>query len=170
MHHDLSRRSVLTAGLLGAGGAVLLAPAAHAAVPTVKRSTVIDRARYWVDQNVQYSQTGTYPGPGGQANYRRDCSGFVSMCLMLPAPGPNTTALAGSTYTHGIAKANLKKGDILVDSGVHTVLFQRWDDAAHTKFWLFEMSNPADDMNHRVASLSAYSAYSARRADNIVDG
>lgn len=170
MHHDLSRRSVLTAGLLGAGGAVLLAPSAHAAVPTVKRSVVMDRARYWVDQNVQYNQKGTYPGPGGAANYRRDCSGFVSMCLMLPAPGPNTDLLAGSAYTHGIAKANLKRGDILVRAGVHTVLFQKWDNAAHTRFWLFEMANPEQDMNHRVADLSTYSSYVARRADNIVDG
>jgi hypothetical protein len=92
------------------------------------------------------------------------------MCLMLPAPGPNTTSLAGGTYTVGIAKANLKRGDILVRSGVHTVMFQEWTNAAHTSFRLFELSNPADDMNHRVASLSSYASYTARRARNIIDG
>ncbi|MBM6405359.1 hypothetical protein JQN72_14025 [Phycicoccus sp. CSK15P-2] len=170
MQLDISRRSVLTSGLLGAGGAVLLAPPAEAAIPKVKRSVVMDRARFWTSRNVQYDQGATYPGPAGQARYRCDCSGFVSMCLMLPPAGPNTTALAGGTYTFGIAKANLKRGDMLVRSGVHVVLFHKWANAAHTRFWLFEEASPAQDMNHRVADLSAYGGYAARRARNIVNG
>jgi hypothetical protein len=166
---DLVRGAFATSFLGLTAVAVGGAPSALAAIPTVSRTTVIDRAWFWVNRNVQYSQSATYPGPAGQARYRTDCSGYVSMCLMLPAPGPNTTALAGSTYTVGITKANLRKGDMLVDGGNHVVLFQRWTNDAKTAFMLFEQSNPTTDMNHREASLSSYSGFQARRARNIRD-
>jgi hypothetical protein len=162
---DLVRGAFATS-FLGLAGASIALPSQAMAAPNVSRDTAIERAWFWVNNNVQYSQTATYPAPGG-VRYRTDCSGFVSMCLMLPAPGPSTSYLNG--YSSGISKANLKKGDFLNLPGVHCVLFQRWTNDAHTRFMLFEQSNPTSDMNHREAALSDYSSYGARRAHNIVD-
>lgn len=161
-------RGTIATTVVGAAG-LAVPSAAEAALP-VTRSVVIERAWFWVNRNVQYSQGATYPGPAGKARFRTDCSGYVSMCLMLPAPGPNTVALAGGTHTFAIRKANLRKGDILVDSGNHVVLFHRWANAAKTRFVLFEQSNPRTDMNHREAALSSYAGYQARRARNIRNG
>jgi hypothetical protein len=174
----INRRTVLRSALASAmiaTAAVAVSPAAPAqAAPNdpISRADVIDRAQNWVDRNIQYSQSGTATGPDGVYSWRRDCSGFVSMALKLGPTGlsaPNTTALAGSTYSSGIAKANMKAGDYLVDAGNHVVLFHKWANADHTQFWLYEESNPTDDMNHRIANLSTYSGYVARRADNIRD-
>jgi hypothetical protein len=167
-------RSAIATSLL-AVTAFGVAPATSAqAAPNdpISRAAVIDRAQNWMDRNIQYSQTGTATGPDGVYSWRRDCSGFVSMALKLGPTGlnaPNTTALATSTYSFGISRANLRAGDFLVDPGNHTVLFHKWANADHTQFWLYEESNPTDDMNHRIANLSSYSGYLARRANNIRD-
>ena len=174
----MTRRSVLRSALattMIAAAAVTVAPASPAsAAPNdpISRADVIDRAQNWMDRNIQYSQTGTATGPAGTYSWRRDCSGFVSMALKLGPTGlsaPNTSALATSTYSFGISRANLKAGDYLVDPGNHVVLFQKWANADHTQFWLYEESNPTSDMNHRIASLSSYAGYLARRANNIRD-
>lgn len=170
---DLIRGTFATSLLGVTAAAVGTAPSAHAAPnDPISRSVVIDRAWNWVNRNIQYSQEGTATGPSGTYSWRRDCSGFVSMALKLGPTGlycPNTSALAGSTYSYGIAKSNLRPGDYLVDAGNHVVLFHRWADAAHSRFVLFEMSNPTSDMNHREAYLSSYGGYTARRAHNIRD-
>ncbi|MBM6401907.1 hypothetical protein [Phycicoccus sonneratiae] len=170
----VSRRTALSSTLLATGGAILLAPAAEAAPgDPIKRSDVMDRARNWVNRNVQYDQKATAGGPDGVYRWRTDCSGFVSMALKLGPTGigcPNTTSLAGSTHSTGIAKADLKAGDYLVRSGVHCVLFQMWGNAAKTTLWVFELGSPSTDMNHRKANLSEFSSYTARRARNIRNG
>ena len=174
----ITRRSALRSGIAStflAAAVFAAAPAtvAHAALnDPISRADVMARAQNWMDRNIQYSQSGTATGPDGVYSWRRDCSGFVSMALKLGPTGlsaPNTSALATSTYSFGISRANLKAGDFLVDPGNHTVLFQKWANADHTQFWLYEESNPTDDMNHRIANLSSYSGYLARRANNIRD-
>jgi len=137
----------------------------------IKRSEVIERAWTWVNRDIQYSQSGVADDAERHHKYRRDCSGYISMVWHIKPTGmyaPNTTALRD--YSFAIAKANLRRGDILLDPGNHVVLFQRWANDAHTKFWLFEQSNPTSDMNHRVAYLSSYSGYTARRYNHIVNG
>lgn len=172
----VSRRAVVRSGLAStmlaaAVFAIAPAPAAHADLnDPISRADVIARAQNWVDRNIQYSQSATATGPSGVYSWRTDCSGFVSMALKLGPSGlsaPNTTALAGSTYGYNINRANMQAGDYLVDAGNHTVLFHKWANAAHTQFWLYEQSNPTSDMNHRVAYLSSYSGYVAKRAHNI---
>jgi hypothetical protein len=174
----MTRRTVLRTALAStmiAAAAVTVAPASPAsAAPNdpISRADVISRAQNWMDRNIQYSQSGTATGPDGVYSWRRDCSGFVSMALKLGPTGlsaPNTNALATSTYSFGISRANLKAGDYLVDPGNHVVLFQKWANADHTQFWLYEESNPTTDMEHRVANLSSYAGYLARRANNIRD-
>lgn len=161
--------SLLGVTALAVGGA----PAAFADPnDPIKRAAVMDRARNWVSRNIQYNQRATAGGPDGVYDWRTDCSGFVSMALKLGPTGlgcPWTGSLAGSTYSFGIAKSNLKRGDYLVDAGNHVVLFQRWTNTAKTKFMLFELGSPSTDMNHREAYLSSYSGYRARRAHNIRD-
>lgn len=170
---DLVRGAFATSFLGLSVAAVGSAPAAQAAPnDPVTRAYVIQRAQNWVNRNIQYSQSGTATGPDGTYSWRRDCSGYVSMALKLGPTGigcPNTTALAGSTYSTSIAKANLKAGDYLVRSGDHVVMFHKWANTAHTTFWLYEQSNPTSDMNHRIASLGTYSGFTARRAKNIRD-
>lgn len=134
-------------------GATLLAPLAgtadaatpHARVATVhpaySRSTTISRARTWLTavdgHQVPYSQSKTYGG------YRTDCSGYASMALELPKPGPNTVELATSTYTKKIKMSQLQEGDLVIDStGTnltrHVVIFQKWTSSAHTRYWAYE--------------------------------
>lgn len=163
------RRALAGTLLLAAAAAPVLAAAPAEASNAVTRATVISRAQNWMSRNVQYSQTATATGPAGKARYRTDCSGFVSMTWELTPTGlsaPNTTTLKTATYSTKIAKANLKEGDILDGPG-HVVLFQKWANSAHTTFWLYEEANPTEDMNHRVASLSTYSSYTAYRYNKI---
>jgi hypothetical protein len=138
-------------------GAALLAPLTPAqaaeAVPAKKATTsdvraaitptqVINRAKTWLTavngHQVPYSQTDTFGG------YRTDCSGYVSMALQLPKPGPNTVGLATSTYTTKFAKkANLRKGDLIIDANGssttrHVVIFQSWANAGKTAYNAYE--------------------------------
>ena len=176
-----TRRRLLT--MAAGAGAVALTPGltlpAHAgdSIGTlaigenIRRSVVIDRAWTWVNRGVQYSQQGVADDAEGNHTYRRDSSGFVSMCWHLRPSGigcPSTHSLGD--YSRAKAKANLQRGDILLDPGNHVVLFQRWTNAAHTTFMLFELGNPTSDMNHREASLSSFSGFTAREYNKIVDG
>lgn len=172
MSNLVSRRTALSASLLAAGGAVVLAPSAQAAPnDPISRADVIERAWNWTNRNVQYDQDRVATGPDGTFSWRTDCSGFVSMALKLGPTGigcPWTGSLAGTQYGSTIARASMKAGDYLVDSGNHVVLFHKWANAAHTQFVLFELGTPSTDMNHRTASLSSYgSAFIAKRPHNI---
>jgi hypothetical protein len=90
------------------------------------------RGQVWVDANRPYSQTDYYQG------YREDCSGFVSMMWGLNTPGLTTSTMP----SHGsyITKADLRKGDALLNSGSHVVLFDHWYDSAHTYYIAYEES------------------------------
>ncbi|QKW06886.1 C40 family peptidase [Streptomyces sp. NA04227] len=105
------------------------------------RDTTINRAKRWLTANnggrVPYSQTKTWGG------YRTDCSGYVSMALSLPKPGPNTVGLATSTYTRKIAMSSLRKGDLIIDANGtstsrHVVIFVRWTSSAHKSYYAYE--------------------------------
>jgi hypothetical protein len=172
-------RSVRSAAVVMTSVATLLVvpavtTAAHGASALdqpISRTEVLARAQNWTDRNIQYSQTATATGPGGAHSWRTDCSGFVSMAWLISPTGlsaPSTRTLPDAKYTHTIGgKANLKPGDILNWYDHHTVLFEKWANSAHTSIWLYEESNPTDDMNHRTAALSDYASYTALRYDNI---
>lgn len=92
-----TRRRLLT--MAAGAGALAVAPGfvqpAHAADEigimgigdAILRSTVIDRAWTWVNRGVQYSQSGVADDAERNHTYRRDCSGFVSMCWHLRPSG-----------------------------------------------------------------------------------
>ncbi|MGW4383784.1 FG-GAP-like repeat-containing protein [Kitasatospora sp. NPDC004531] len=108
------------------------AQAASAVDGQITRSEIIQRAQYWYGQraNIPYSQNATYPDSSGR-NYRTDCSGYVSMAWHLGS-SLNTQTLPGAATE--IPRAELKPGDILNSYYDHVILFEKWDDTAHTKF------------------------------------
>ncbi|MFC7383881.1 hypothetical protein [Sphaerisporangium rhizosphaerae] len=138
--------------------------------PTVTRAQVIARAMSWnpgTAKRVPYSQAKQYGG------YRTDGSGYVSMTLGLPKPGPLTTALASSAYSRPIAMAQLLQGDLVIDPvGGNTaravVIFDKWADAAHTSYWAYQQ-RAGYGTDHRVVKdgLTAGSQFHAYRPTRI---
>jgi hypothetical protein len=116
------------------------AASAHAVTPAISASQVIANAETWhphTAQRIPYSQTATHNG------YRTDCSGYASMALGLPKPGPNTVGLASSTYSTPISLGSLTTGDLIIDSTGdantrHVVIFEKWTDSSHSAYWAYE--------------------------------
>ncbi|WP_331745191.1 hypothetical protein [Kitasatospora sp. NBC_01300] len=182
---------VALAASLAASGAIVATAvtttAAHAATATitaavsasssidgkVTRSEVIQRAQYWLGKSIPYSQGGSYPDSSGR-NYRTDCSGYVSMAWHLGAsPNPNTQGIADS-YTYEIPRSELKAGDVLNSYYNHVLLFEKWDDAAHTTFSYYSFGSTS--VKHVTgASINGTldshpnNEYKALRYKNIVD-
>jgi hypothetical protein len=143
---------------------------AVAAVPKVTRNQVIARAKTWhphTGSRVPYSQSKTHGG------YRTDCSGYASMTLRLPKPGPNTVGLASSTYSKRISMSQLKKGDLIIDAigsntTRHVVIFEKWTSSKHTAYWAYEQRGGyGTDHRTRTYGLSSGSQYKAYRPKNI---
>lgn len=135
---------------------------------SIKRSTVMDRAWFWEDKNVQYNQSGSYPGPGGKKNYRTDCSGFISMAWELPVSA--TTWTLGDYGSVIKDRSTMRRGDALTWPHHHAVLFQKWANSSKTEMWILEEANPSQDMNYRKVARSSYADYTAIRRQNIVNG
>jgi hypothetical protein len=138
-------------------GKVVTSLTAAAAAPTITRNQAIARAATWVNARpvVPYSQTHyfytntVYWGDAAghnPAGWREDCSGFVSRAWGIASPGLTTATLP--SVTTRIAWSSLQPGDALLryDATAHHVaLFVKWDDAAHTRFTLWEEANDVDD-------------------------
>ncbi|WP_063757386.1 FG-GAP-like repeat-containing protein [Streptomyces sp. NRRL S-378] len=99
---------------------------------SITREEIIERAKYWLGKSIPYNQGGSYPDSDGR-NYRTDCSGYVSMAWHLPT-SLSTHGLGSSSDVYEIPRSDLKAGDILNSYYDHVILFDKWDDAAHTKF------------------------------------
>jgi spore coat assembly protein SafA len=118
----------------------------------------VDRAQSWVNANggsgVSYSNSGRWGG------YRTDCSGYVSMIWQLGTPGLSTKGLASESVSHRIGKDELVTGDVLIDStgdsvsSRHVVMFDKWADASHTTFYLYEQT--PGGTRHRLANWSSF--------------
>ncbi|QKW19889.1 VCBS repeat-containing protein [Kitasatospora sp. NA04385] len=182
-----SRRSKLTslalAAAIAASGAVATTAATIATATTaqaasavggqITRSEVIQRAQYWLGKSITYNQGGSYPDSSGRY-YRTDCGGYVDMAWHL-ADGPNTQGLAGSAYTTQISRSDLKAGDILDSFYDHVILFEKWDDAAHTTFSYYSFGSTPVKHVTGVSINAAYfdshpnGDYKAYRYKNIVD-
>ncbi|GAA2158118.1 NlpC/P60 family protein [Actinomadura napierensis] len=143
---------------------------AVAAVPKVTRAQVIARAKTWhphTSSRVPYSQSKTHGG------YRTDCSGYASMTLRLPKPGPNTVGLASSTYSKRIAMSQLKTGDLVIDAigsntTRHVVIFEKWTSSKHTAYWAYEQrGHYGTDHRTRTYGLAKGSQYKAYHPKNI---
>ncbi|MGV9848903.1 hypothetical protein ACWDWU_08880 [Streptomyces sp. NPDC003442] len=110
--------------------------------PGGSRAEALQRAATWLTADnggrVPYSQAKVW-----KDGYRQDCSGYVSMALGLQAPGTNTVGLTGSSITKPIAVNDLRPGDLLIDASGnnntrHVVMFEKWNDAAHTSYTSYE--------------------------------
>lgn len=121
----------------------------------IKRAKVIARAKNWYSRNVQYSQTSYSWDVNHGKKFRQDCSGFVSMSWALTS-SRTTRTLDG--VSHRINWSSLKPGDMVLRSGHHVQLFEKWANKAHTRFWLYEEGNPRSDMNHFKLSVSTAKA------------
>ncbi|MFD0684221.1 hypothetical protein [Actinomadura fibrosa] len=141
-----------------------------AAVPKVTRAQVIANAKTWhphTSKRVPYSQNKTHGG------YRTDCSGYASMALRLPKPGPNTVGLASSKYSKRIKLSQLQKGDLIIDAigsntTRHVVIFEKWANSKHTSYWAYEQRGGyGTDHRTRTYGLSSGSQYKPYRPLNI---
>lgn len=91
----------------------------------ITRDEVIARSYQWPEFSIPYSMVGLYNG------YRRDCSGYVSYCLKLPAPGYSTVNLPDVCTK--IPSSELQPGDLIGKMGPgtggadgHVQLFIGW--------------------------------------------
>ncbi|MER7850325.1 hypothetical protein ABTZ03_41070 [Kitasatospora sp. NPDC096077] len=138
----------------------------------ISRSEILARAQYWYGKSIGYNQGGSYPDQQG-AYYRTDCSGYVSMAWHLQTPGLNTQGLPGVATE--IPRSQLKPGDILNSYYDHVILFEKWDDAAHTTFSYYSFGSTP--VKHRTGvSISAPSFdshpngdYKAYRYNKVID-
>ncbi|MFB7667755.1 FG-GAP-like repeat-containing protein, partial [Kitasatospora sp. NPDC056138] len=175
---------IALAAAIAIGGAVGTAaisqPAAYAASAShsvigdqITRSEVITRAQSWIGQNIPYDKGGSYPDAQG-TSYRTDCSGYISMAWHLGTSA--TTQSLADSYTNPISRSDLKPGDILNSYYNHVILFEKWDDAAHSTFSYYSFgSTPVKHITGVSIDAPTFdshpnSEYVALRYKNIVDG
>ncbi|WP_199041720.1 hypothetical protein [Glycomyces salinus] len=169
---NLSRRWLLRAAAVAPAVAVpsliVASPAEAAYRGKIKRSAVMLRARNWYNRNIQYDMGATASDREKNHYYRKDCSGFISMCWHIKAPGLSTRTLPN--IARQITWSALKKGDIVNSYDNHVMLFEKWDGDHH--IWIYDLANPALDMRHiRVRTLTLKQQnYVPRRYKNIVNG
>ncbi|MFJ3205760.1 hypothetical protein ACIPK4_36780, partial [Streptomyces sp. NPDC086989] len=141
---------------------------------SITRSEVIERAKYWLGKSLTYNQGGSYPDSDGKY-YRTDCSGYVSMAWHLTS-SLNTVGIGDSADTHEISRSQLKAGDVLNSYYDHVILFDKWDDDAHTKFSYYSFgSTPVKHVTGMSINASTIDGhpngdYKALRYGKIVDG
>ena len=143
---------------------------AHPYTQWLTRDEIIARVRTWhphTSQRIPYSQGRFYQG------YRTDGSGYASMAIGLPAPGPNSPDLASGQYTRRITPAELMPGDLIInaagDSGTRQVaIFDSWVNSAHTRYWVYQQRR-GYGTDHLVLSypLDPPSAYGTYRPLNV---
>jgi hypothetical protein len=126
----------------------------HVPTPPVNQaSQAAVRGNSWVAAKVSYSQKRYYANSYGR--YRTDCSGFVSMMWALTS---SYTTWSLPTISHVITKDQLRSGDILNSAGYHTVLFDAWANAAHTRYWGYE-ETPNPGATHHVIPYPYWSGH-----------
>ncbi len=105
----------------------------------IDASEVLSRAQYWVDLGPRYNQGASAPDPQGK-NYRTDCSGLVSMAWHLDHSRVTYQPDSLEDVADQIDKDQLQPGDLIMANTAdgHALLFEKWDDAAHTRYWGYE--------------------------------
>ncbi|MER6917125.1 VCBS repeat-containing protein [Streptomyces sp. NPDC000594] len=172
--------AVLAAVVLGVTAPTQAAPAtpaqqAAAAVNAtssaggaITRSEIVQRAQYWVDQAVPYSQSAYHRDPQGRL-YRTDCSGLVSMAWHLPRPEVTWTLPNFSTKLASLD--DLQPGDALNDVSTHVMLFVGWTDSTRTRAQVIEHARPGT-VARKESYTRAYlndKGFRAYRYNKVVD-
>ncbi|GAA4619953.1 hypothetical protein GCM10023196_002040 [Actinoallomurus vinaceus] len=134
------------------------------------RPQILARARTWRPHSGRRIPYDISKKRGG---YRTDGSGYASMALGLPAPGPNSTDLAWGGYTRQIPPSKLLPGDLIINAtGQATIrqvaIFEKWANTSHTAYWVYQQRREygTDHLVLRYA-LSANSPYRPYRPLNI---
>lgn len=135
----------------------------------VTRTEIIERGRDWVRRRIPYSMENFTDG------WRRDCSGFVSMCWRLDRNyWTGNLHLAGEPLR---GNADLQPGDMLLfhntrnpHSGSHVVLFVRWNRPGDPV--ILEQTGAGGGRPREIAwsatgrrNLSSYKPFRPRRLD-----
>ncbi|MFI9782033.1 FG-GAP-like repeat-containing protein [Kitasatospora sp. NPDC051984] len=160
-----------------AATAVFGATSAHAATTSsvdgpITRSEIIQRAQYWLGKSIPYNQGGSYGDSSGRS-YRTDCSGYVSMAWHLGS-SLSTQTLPGVATE--ISRSDLKPGDILNSFYDHVLLFEKWDDAAHTTFSYYSFgSTPVKHVTGQSINAATFDShpngdYKALRYKKVING
>lgn len=108
-------------------------------------SKIIENAKVWLNPCVPYSQSDYHKGADG-INYRQDCSGYVSMAWKL---GTSQTTRTLDQYSTKISKSELTSGDILLNAGEHTLIFDKWVDSSKSNYWAYEQ-HPSCTEHHQI--------------------
>lgn len=123
------------------------APSEQFAAKSITRDEVIKRAQKWSKNPVPYSMEKYKDG------YRTDCSGYVSLAYKL---GESYSTVNLPNVVEPIKKDELKSGDIIGYLGPgsggangHVVIFEKWADKEHTKYYTYEQT-PPHTMHHVV--------------------
>ncbi|MFF2658928.1 hypothetical protein ACFVUH_16355 [Kitasatospora sp. NPDC058032] len=177
-------RIALAASIAASGAVAVTAfttTTAHAATTStvggqISRSEVISRAQYWFNQAqnpaLSYSWYASFPDSSGRY-YRKDCSGYVSMAWHL-GYSADTRAIEDSE-TYEIPRSELRAGDVLNSYRDHVLLFEKWDDAAHTRFSYYAFgSTPVKHATNKSINDAQFdshpnSDYKALRYKHIVE-
>ncbi|WP_460338753.1 helix-turn-helix domain-containing protein [Actinoallomurus acanthiterrae] len=177
LHIGITLGCSLAAAAVGLAAGLSLRPAparrprpAPTYAQWITRPQILARARTWrphSDQRIPYDMSKNRGG------YRTDGSGYASMALGLPAPGPNSTDLAWGGYARQIPSAKLLPGDLIINatgqaSTRQVAIFEKWANTAHTSYWVYQQRR-AYGTDHLVLryALSATSPYRPYRPLNI---
>lgn len=151
----------------------------------ISRDEVLERAQYWVSRrDVEYSQDqGRAVSDNTGGKYRPDCSGYVSMAWHLPKKGGydySTVDLPEVAHSLNDDKNALLPGDIMLKGGPgtggndgHVLIFDSWDDAAHTTYTAYEQGGGARVTHHPSGVPYPYwnndRGFHPYRYNNIID-
>lgn len=129
----------------------------------ITRDDVIWRTNHvWAEGSVPYSMSDVHYPDG----YRADCSGYVSMCWMVPPAGGSTVTLVDDGTMYEIPWDQLKPGDAVGNCGPgtggaygHIQLFECWDPGGG--YWVWEQSGGGwgPDRNYYRDFPSGYRAW-----------
>ena len=95
-----------------------------------------------------------------------DCSSFVSQSQMgtnHSASYLNTTAIANSSFYKTVSRNEMRPGDLLVKSGVHTILFLYYTNESKTQMMCIEQGGNGNTVICSVFNVSSYGSYTPKR-------
>jgi hypothetical protein len=155
---------------------VVASPAHAEYMGEITRSNVLTRARDWYDRNIQYSfdPDARATDYEGAHKYRRDCSGFVSMCWHTVTPGHSTRNL--DEISRQIPWENLHPGDAINKDAAypngHCMLFEKWSGEGPGMIRAYELTSDGMGMRCATYSISWYKerGYVPRQFHRIVAG
>jgi hypothetical protein len=158
----LRRIALCLAGAIAISGVAMprLAAAASKEGGEISRAEVVRRAKYWYDHrgSIPYTTTGaTHRDPDNASHdYRRDCSGFVSMALHLKSSLSTVTLPGVGTK---ISRGAMHPGDFtgILGAGTdgsagHVRLFEKWANQHAGTYWAYDFGSTP--VKHQIYKLS----------------